>query len=170
MSAPVPPDDGTVDRRSSTVVREEGVAPVTAPMGIPVVEAPATAPAHAQADHVTVDYGAERRATLHKASQFISFIFGLAITLIFIRVLLLLIAANPNNAFASFIYGITAPLIAPFNGLTGSPSFDEATLEISSIVAAIIYALVAWALIKLVWLLFYRPTTTDASTTIYHRH
>jgi hypothetical protein len=43
--------------------------------------------------------------------------------------------------------------------LTATPSAGGAVLEISSIIAMIIYALVAWAIIQLVWLVFYHPAS-----------
>lgn len=156
MSYRTPPDPAEVDRRETIVTREEG--------GVP-----APFPEEVASERVVVDYAAERQATLNRVSQVISFIFGAMIILIGIRVLLRLIAANPENAFAQFIYGITAPMIAPFATLTGTPSFDAAVLEVPSLIAMLVYALVAWGLIKLVWLLFYRPATREASSSRYRR-
>jgi uncharacterized protein YggT (Ycf19 family) len=190
----VPPDDDTVDRREETVIREHGVAPPVVPpvQATPVTETthvhttpttdatvvhttpvvpstPVITPGSVQAEHVSVDYGAERRAMIHRTNQVISFIFGLFIALILIRVLLRLIAADPRAGFAQFIYGLTNPLVAPFVGLTGTPAFEGSVLEIHSLIAAIVYALLAWALMKLVWLIWYRPTTSEVSSTTYRR-
>ena len=63
------------------------------------------------------------------------------------------LGANPTAGFAQFIYGITAPLVAPFAGLFGNPAYQNSVLELSSIVALVVYALVAWLLGKLVWIL-----------------
>lgn len=75
-------------------------------------------------------------------------------TLIGFRVFLKLIAANPESGFASFVYTITAPFLAPFAGLTSTPSASGAVLEISSIIAMVVYALLFWLaayLIHLIW-------------------
>jgi hypothetical protein len=63
------------------------------------------------------------------------------------------LGANPSAGFAQFIYGITGPLVAPFFGLFGNPSSQGSVLELNSIVALIVYALLAWLLAKLVWIL-----------------
>lgn len=64
--------------------------------------------------------------------------------LIGFRVFLKLIAANPQSGFASFIYSVTAPFLAPFAGLTPTPAAEGAVLEISSIIAMAVYALLFW--------------------------
>ena len=64
------------------------------------------------------------------------------------------LGANPQAGFAQLIYGLTAPLVAPFAGLFGNPQAGGSVLELHSIVALVVYALVAWLLAKLVWLLF----------------
>jgi hypothetical protein len=51
------------------------------------------------------------------------------------------------------IYGVTAPLVAPFYGLFGNPSAQGSVLEIHSIVALIVYALLAWLIVRLTWIL-----------------
>ncbi len=106
---------------------------------------------------------AEQRQTLTQISALIGFFFGILEGLIGIRVLLRLIDANPANPFAMLVYNFTALFLAPFNGLVPSPAVDGMVLEVSSIIAIIVYALVAWALIRLVWLLFYRPAAHTVS-------
>jgi hypothetical protein len=41
--------------------------------------------------------------------------------------------------------------------LTVTPVSGGAVLEISSIIAMIVYALLGWAFERLVWVIFYRP-------------
>lgn len=158
------PDDQPIDREERVVTHEQGA---TQPV-VPVVDPDLAAPANAYSERVTVDYAAERQAALNRAGQLIGFVFGLIVALIGIRVLLRLIAANPDNPFAQFIYGITGPLVAPFITLTGTPTFEGAALEIPSLIAMLIYALLGWALVKLLWLIFYRPSSRGVSTRAYH--
>lgn len=47
--------------------------------------------------------------------------------------------------------------MAPFASLTGTPAAGGMVLEISSIIAMIIYLLIGWALERIVYVLFYRP-------------
>lgn len=112
-----------------------------------------------QREVVTEDLAASNRQGLYQLSSLIGLLFGILEGLIGIRILLKLIAANPANEFARLIYDVTAIFLAPFRGLTATPSAGGAVLEISSIIAMIIYALVAWAIIQLVWLVFYHPAS-----------
>ena len=72
---------------------------------------------------------------------------GILEALIGIRVLLKLLGANPEAGFAVFIYGMTAVFLAPFEALFPAPSAGQAVLEISSLVAMLIYVLIAWGIV-----------------------
>jgi hypothetical protein len=113
---------------------------------------------------VVRDLGFERRQTLSQVSQFIWLLFGALEVLIVLRVFLKLIAANPANPFARLIYGITDLFLWPFFGLTITPSMEGMVLEIPSLIALVIYALIGWAMVRLVWLLFDRPSRTSVTT------
>ena len=82
--------------------------------------------------------------------------FGVLISLIGLRVFLKLIGANPANFFAQFVYSFTDIFLWPFFGLTGNPSANGMVLEIPSIIAMVVYAIIAWVIAKLAWLLFFR--------------
>ena len=112
---------------------------------------PAVAAEHVEA--VATDPYAQRRGSASKARQAIYLLFGIIEGLIAIRFILRLLGANPGAGFAAFIYGLTAPLLAPFVGLFGTPQYNGSVLELHSVVAIIVYALLAWVLAKLAWLL-----------------
>lgn len=101
--------------------------------------------------------GRRQRLFTFKASQWIWLLFGTLEILIALRIGLKLMGANPGSPIAALIYGITALFLVPFVGLTGSPTSGTMILETSSIYAMGIYAFVAVALDRLVWLIFYRP-------------
>jgi uncharacterized protein YggT (Ycf19 family) len=94
-----------------------------------------------------------RRLAAYRLTQLVYWIFGLFEGLIAIRLVLKALGANPAAGFAQFVYGITAPLVAPFVGLFQNPAYQNSVLELSSIVALVVYALLAWLLGKLVWIL-----------------
>lgn len=96
----------------------------------------------------------ERRLKLQKATQIIWLITGMLEALIAMRVLLKLIAANPEAEFARFIYNITAVFLVPFENLTASPSANGAVLEIPSLFAMLVYALLAWGIVRIIWVVF----------------
>jgi uncharacterized protein YggT (Ycf19 family) len=104
-------------------------------------------------DTVAYDPFEGRRLAALRLSQVIYWIFALIEGLIAIRLVLRALGANPSAGFAQFIYGVTGPLVAPFINLFGNPTYQNSVLELSSIVALIVYALVAWLLGKLVWIL-----------------
>jgi uncharacterized membrane protein len=120
------------------------------------------------AETSTRDYGAEQRLQLYKGVQLIWFIFGIVEVLIGLRVALKLFAANAANGFASFIYGAAGVFVAPFVGLTGTPAAGGSVLEVSSLVAMAIYALLAWGIVWVVRLLFLR--SGSGSSTTYDRY
>lgn len=105
---------------------------------------------------VVEDVGAERRQAVFRLVQFIWLVFGMLEALIGLRVLLKLLAANPNNTFAQAIYNFSQLFLWPFEGLTVSPSVDGMVLEIPSLIAMFVYAIVAWGLARFVWILFAR--------------
>jgi hypothetical protein len=110
------------------------------------------------------DVTAERRQLLYKVTQLIELVFAVLEIVIGLRVILRLIAADPNNAFASLIYRLSYPWLQPFLGLTNNLSIDGAILEVPAIIAMITYALIGWLIIRLVWLIFYHPGATVVST------
>jgi YggT family protein len=101
--------------------------------------------------------GREQQTFTFKATQLVWLLFGILETLILLRILLKLLAANPNNQVAAFIYSITDVFLAPFAGLTGTPAAGGMVLELSSLLAVVVYALIAWVIERIVWLIFYRP-------------
>jgi hypothetical protein len=102
---------------------------------------------------VAYDPFESRRLAAYRITQLVYWVFGLIEGLIAIRFVLRALGANPSAGFAQFIYGITGPLVAPFYGLFGNPATQGSVLELNSIVALIVYALLAWLLAKLVWIL-----------------
>ena len=121
-------------------------------------------PGAEQRQVVTEDVNAGQRQTLQWITALIGFLFTVLEGLIGLRVVLKFIDANSQNAFAGFIYKITALFVAPFAGLVGNPAVGGNVLEITSLVALIVYALVAAVLIRLVWLVFYHPSAKTVST------
>ncbi len=84
------------------------------------------------------------------AVRVVWFITGVLLTLLAFRFALVLLGANPNNGFANFIYTISHPFVAPFFGLFGySLHYGVSRLELSTLVAIAVYALVAFGLSRL---------------------
>jgi YggT family protein len=86
------------------------------------------------------------------------YLFGALELLLVIRVVLHLVGANADNGFASLIYGVTAPFTALFASLLQNPVLSPtATFEITTLIAMIAYAILAWIIGRFVWLTLSRP-------------
>lgn len=77
-------------------------------------------------------------------AQLIGLALGIIEALLLVRIVLLLLAANPDAAFSSLIYGWTAPLVAPFQGVFPNAVGSQGTvLDVAAILAMIVYAILA---------------------------
>jgi len=99
----------------------------------------------------------EQRIFTFQATQLIWLFFGILEALLAWRVALKLVGANPNSPFGAMVYDLTSLFLVPFTGLTFTPVIDGMVFEISSIIAMFVYALIAWVVARVVWLIFYRP-------------
>ena len=115
----------------------------------------------------------EQRIFTFKVTQLIWLFLGILEALIALRIGLKLIGANPGSPIVALIYGFTSLFLFPFEGMIATPSSGSIVLELSSFFAMLIYALIAWAVERTVWLLFYRPRgpmvgTTQTTTSDHH--
>ena len=101
-----------------------------------------------------------RRSSADWIGGLISFVIATIAILIAIRLVLKLLAANTESGFTALIYGVTGPLVAPFQNILGTPAAGNgAVFELSSLLAIAIYLLVGWLLTRLVQLMLDRPTS-----------
>jgi len=137
----------SVDRRKSVVIQQHGD--------------------HIHEQQVVENINLEYRESLYKVAQFIGLLFGGLEALIGLRVILMLIGANPGNSFTAFVYQLSDLFLWPFQNLIVNPTFQNMTLEVTSVIGMIVYALLGWIMIRLIWLIFYRAPTSQV--TIYDR-
>jgi hypothetical protein len=109
--------------------------------------------------------GLEQRIVTFKATYVIWLLLGLLEALLAFRVGLKLIGANPANPFAMLVYNFSYIFVFPFMGLTAAPAAGGMVLEISSVIAMGVYALLFWALERLVWVILYRPREAAVDVT-----
>jgi uncharacterized protein YggT (Ycf19 family) len=99
---------------------------------------------------------ADRPHGLARLSQIIDYLFWLLYALLFIRLILVFFSAN-GTGFVRFIDGVTNPFYAPFRGIVASrPVGDGFTLAIPILVAIVVYALLHFAINKLLRVVAYR--------------
>lgn len=96
---------------------------------------------------------AETRLTLTNG---IYFILGLVEIILAFRFVLKLLGANPASGFVDFIYSLSGIFVAPFTAIfstaTTNGDVTKGVFEPATIVAMVVYAIVAWGLVKLVHL------------------
>ena len=123
------------------------------------------APIAEQVESTIADPYAGRRESAYKLQQGIYILFGFIEVLLAIRFILRLFGANAQAGFAQLMYGVTGPLVAPFQGLFGTVQVEGSVFESQSLVALVVYALVAWLIVKLAWLAFGETRSSTATTT-----
>lgn len=88
-----------------------------------------------------------------RVQRMIYYVFGVVQAFIAIRFILKLLAANPSSPFTQIIYNISWVFVFAFNGVVPDTASGSSVLEWFSIVAIVVYALVAVGLAKLIGLL-----------------
>ena len=88
------------------------------------------------------------------AKRVIYYILGLLEILFAFRFVFKLLGANPGSGFVTFIYSITQIFLAPFTAIF-RPAVTQgietkAVLEPSTMIAMVVYALIAWGIVKLI--------------------
>jgi len=96
----------------------------------------------------------QQLASLYRAKRIVWFVVSVIIAVIALRFVLLALAANQENAFASFVYGLSGIFVAPFLGLFGAePTFGTSYYESASLVAIAVYLMLGWLISKLLELI-----------------
>lgn len=102
-----------------------------------------------------VNTSTKKEATNSQTVEYlIYFFFGTLEVLLAFRLVLKVMGANIASAFVGLIYGVTRFFIIPFEGIfrRGFTQGIETTsvLEPSTLVAIVVYAILAWGIVKLV--------------------
>ena len=82
------------------------------------------------------------------AQRVVWYIAGFIMTFLALRVLLLLLGANQGNFFVDLVYAVGGFFAAPFSGIFGSPTYGQSFFDSASVVAIVVYALLAWGIAK----------------------
>ncbi len=97
---------------------------------------------------------AATRKNIFQVRYLVYYVLGLIEAVLILRFFFQLLGANPNSGFVNLIYSVTAVLVAPFATIfpitTSNGAVTASVLEPATIVAIIIYALIAWGINALV--------------------
>mgnify|MGYP000882133628 CR=1 FL=1 len=82
--------------------------------------------------------------------RIISIIAGVIIALLALRFIFVLLGANQGNAIVDAVYNLSRPFVEPFFGLFNyTTQFGKAHIEVETLVAIVVYALIAWILVMI---------------------
>lgn len=104
-------------------------------------------------------YNSPTTKPLYKGTQIVWYILGLLEALLVFRFVLKLLAANPSAGFSSFIYNVSYPLAAPFLTVFRVSRVEGNVLEWTTLLAMLVYWLIAWGIVKL----FFMSKTVSTS-------
>jgi uncharacterized protein YggT (Ycf19 family) len=103
-----------------------------------------------------------------RAVQLIYLVFGVIDGLLLIRLVLKLLGANPHAGFSNWIYNVTSVFLGPFRNLLPTVGNEQSLLEMSTVVAILVYALIGWAVARFFAILFYRNITVSRRSRGFH--
>lgn len=109
-------------------------------------------------DRVVEDEAVDRLSMLDLLSRVIWFLTGLLLVGLVFRFILKATGANTGSSFVSFIYNTTAAFVAPFRGIFSDRVSGNNVLEVSTIVAIVVWALVAFFVTWLLGILLGGPS------------
>jgi hypothetical protein len=84
----------------------------------------------------------------YRVPQIVYLIAGIIDTLLVIRLVLKLLAANPAAGFTTLIYGVTNPFVALFEGVFSNAQNQGNVLDLAALLAIIVYGLLAWGIVR----------------------
>ena len=146
MSNIQPGSEVSVDRRDETVTTQQ--------------------PGYAATEQVTHDVAAERRMGTFQVTSIFLTILGVLEILLGARFVLRLIAANPDSGFTQFIYGASAIFVAPFASLVPTPATGGMALEVTTLLAMAVYALLFWIVLRIIPIATDRPSARTVSRSV----
>jgi hypothetical protein len=87
----------------------------------------------------------------YTAARIVSLIGGIIMTVLALRFLLSLLGANRGNTFASVIYNVSHPFVAPFFGLFNyQPQFGVVRFEFETLIAIAFWGFLTWMVVRLI--------------------
>ena len=87
------------------------------------------------------------------AANIIYVLFGLLEVLLGLRLIFKLLGANPGSGFVETVYVWSEPFVSPFYGIFSAATTEgvetTSVLEPATLIAMVIYGVIAWAIVRL---------------------
>jgi uncharacterized protein YggT (Ycf19 family) len=100
-----------------------------------------------------------RGRTAARVSQIVDYLFYIIYGLIGLQFVLRLMGARPGNDFVQFVAGVSWPLLAPFERIVGTPSVGAFQIQLSYLLALLVYILLHIAINGVFRIIAYRKAT-----------
>jgi len=115
-------------------------------------------------EEVIEDKNQSRANMRYWIASVVYFLLGVLEIILVLRFIFRLLGANRFNDFVSFLYSLSHVFVAPFNGIFNDQALgSHSVFEISTLLAMLIYALLAWGLVSLGRVVF-GPNLTGRQT------
>jgi len=107
----------------------------------------------------------EKATGSQTVAYIIYFLFGVLEILLVFRFVLKLLGASASSSFVNLIYGLSGVFTFPFEGIFrmwfGQGSETTSVFEPSTLVAIIVYAIIAWGIVMLIRIFSGEKQQTD---------
>jgi hypothetical protein len=105
--------------------------------------------------------GDPRVRPLYRGTQVVWYLLNLLEVILLFRFILRLLGANSGAAFTQMVYSLSHPFVAPFQSVFGSSRIAGSVFEWTTLLAMLVYWLIAWGIVRL--FVMSKPiTTTEA--------
>lgn len=98
----------------------------------------------------------QTKKAIFRTYQVIWYILGIIEVILASRVFLKLLGAYSGSGFTAFIYALSNPFALPFAGILRTSQTSTSVIEWSTLIAMIVYAVVAYGIVELLQLI--KPT------------
>ncbi len=91
----------------------------------------------------------QNTTAMYRVTRVVWYVFYAIEVILLFRFVLRLLGANQAAAFTDLVYGLSAPLVAPFRFVFGAPSVGGSVIEWGTLLAMLVYWVIAWGIVKL---------------------
>jgi len=108
---------------------------------------------------ISAEHEIGRGKVAARMSQFVDYLFYLVYGMIILEFMLKIMGARPGNGFVQFVAAITHPILGPFERIVGTPSAGSFQLQLSYLIALVVYILIHLAINGVFRLVAHRKVT-----------
>lgn len=120
-------------------------------------------------EEVYVDQNLQRANIRYWITRVVYYILAVLEVILALRFIFRLLGASQGNDFVMFLYNLSHVFVGPFNGIFNDQALGRSVFEFSTLVAMIVYALIAWGLVSLGRVIFASNYPASQSTTTRRR-